>query len=147
MPTNPRTIYVAISTLAHVYAFLWILLMLISLGDTSPIFYLPQSFAWSVLWIIWHVCDHNPHTRRRGEQKEKIRAYIRQVSSMFLLMETTSYFAWAIYEWTIAKGATEGASLIKVPAVFYGLLVATTFGMSVTVSIVFFVVSYYHEYQ
>ena len=140
-----KNIYVAISTLAHVYAFVFILLMLISLGDEAPIFFLPQAFSWTILWIIWLVCDHNPHTRRT--RHTKTRAYARQFSSMFVTLQKACYFSWAIYEWTIAKGAMEGDSFIKVPAVFYGLLVSTTFVMFLISSVTFLIVSYYHDDQ
>lgn len=148
MKRKSKDVYIVISTCAHVYAFLWIILMLIALGDDRPTFYLPQAFSWSILWIIWHVCDQNPHTFRAAYRRySKVRALVRQISSMALVVQSVAYFAWTIYEWSIAKDATSGDSFIKMPAVFYGLLVATTAAMAITSSITFFIVSYYHDYQ
>ena len=139
-----KNVRVAISTIAHIYAFLFILLMVVSAGDEPQTLYLAPSFSWSIVWVIW-LCNSTEHIA--DAKHRTTRAFLRYISTFFLTFQCWAFFAWAIAEWTQSKKAEENVPFIELPAVFYGLVCAILFAKGALTSIAFFTVSWYHEYQ
>lgn len=139
-----KNVRVCVSTIAHIYAFLFILLMVMSAGDEPQTLYLAPSFSWTIVWVIW-LCNSTDHVP--DKQHRETRAFLRHISTLFLTLQCWAFFTWAIVEWTQTDKPNEGVPLIRLPTVFYGLVIGILFAKSVLVSVAFFIVSWYHEYQ
>lgn len=121
--------YALVSFCAGIYAVVFMLLLVVSVGDEANRLNVQAWFSWHAVLLVVLVSD--PPRQMGGAalsaSARRWHAFVRQVMLLVAALQSLGFAIWAIVEWTRAPAAAPGDDLILQPANFYGLATAALF--------------------
>jgi len=119
---------------AGLYALVFILLLIVSIGDDKHVLNLQAWFSWHVVYVLLMVSDVSPLVPTL--QARRWHTFVRQVTSLVAACQSLGFGVWACVEWT----QTSDDKLAFEPRNFYGLAVAVLFAQAAVAVLGFLVV-------
>lgn len=121
--------------IAGVYALVFMLLLVVSIGDENHQFNLQAWFSWHVVYLMVLVSD--AATLVPTLQARRWHAFVRQVSSLLAAFQAIGFAVWAIVEWTQAPEESSDEVIFE-PRNFYGLAIPTLSVMAGLALLIFY---------
>ena len=121
--------------IAGVYALVFVLLLVVSIGDEDRRLNVQAWFSWHVIYLMILVSD--AATLVPTLQARRWHAFVRQVASLLAAFQAIGFAVWAIVEWTQAPDESADKLAFE-PRNFYGLVIPTLFVMAGLALLIFY---------
>ena len=121
--------------IAGIYALVFILLLVVSIGDENRVLNLQAWFSWHVLYLMVLVSD--VATIEYTLNARRWHAFVRQVASLVAASQSIGFAVWAIVEWTQTPEESDD-KLVFEPRNFFGLAIATLFVQAALAPLIFY---------